>query len=662
MKKIVRKLMVLSIVGLLSSCNIFDFFDSSSSLTPSTSDTSTSDTSTSEATSTSEDTSTSTSETSSSTSEATSSSTSESTSISTSESTSIPTSVSTSELPSSSSLPSSSTSSTSEEPAEPILAFENVPTLANGDVLLEKLNASLTISLNGLETQKLTYNAFEQTSGLEFALYKDDELIDINLPLEENTQYKLIAIYDEMNAEVEFVTDSNLTRLQKENISMTYRSLSDYYSPATGETKVLMVPIKLTGSWTLEWKDEDLENFKDYIFGDGPLSFKSYYEDASFGAMNFSGLFSDIYEETTYTSDAIQSDSSMSNLLYTIRNAVNYIESNNPDIDFSEFDSDNNGCIDNIHLITNFSPDAYESETGNSAWNTPLWPHMSATGRVGTVSKPSANTYSLDDITHLRDSQAIAPIHEQGHIFGLSDYYDYNFTVDYVGSADMQSSNFFDWNSFSKFGVGWVSPYVVKDECTLTLNAASINGECLVVPAEYEEFNNSAFDEYFMIELFSRHGNNAKFYDDYQAYYPDANLDYGIRLYHVDARLFAVTGRETDDPERGYIGCDNNTYSYPYHYFPKLADYKLLCLIQRDGLDTFGDESDWWARRYMRQDDLFIEGDVFKFSEYSHFLSKQGNEKETMDDGLAFPYKIKFAKMDDEKVTIKITKDKSTAV
>lgn len=649
-------------VGLLSSCNFLPVIPGGVSTSEVSTSVATS--STSEATSTSEESSSTSEATSTSnpTSIPTSESTSDPTSEITSESTSIPTSEITSEPTSEPTSIPTSESSSEEQPYLDSITFSETPTVAGGDLILDKLYTTISKNYSDGNSESYKYTPFNKISEFDFSLFINNQEVDIDDQLLANTSYKLVATSEGVSGEVSFTTDSSVKRLNREDLAIKYRDFRyidneydfPYYPPAEGNVNVLVIPVKLSGSWTVEWNEEDLENFSNHMFGDNPLSFKSYYEDASFGAMEVSGYFSQIYEETEYTSDIIQNNPYY--LYYMMYNAVEYIENNTPHTNFAKFDNDNDGCLDNVHIITNFSPDLYEQETGQSAWSTSLWPHMSMTGWIGTHSHPSLNAYSLDDIIHLREQQAIAPIHEQGHIFGLQDYYDYNFEVDYIGSADMQSSNVFDWNSFSKLGVGWVSPYVVQDECIVTLDAASINGDCLIIPADPETFNNSAFDEYFLIELFSMRGNNAKFFEEYNETYPDANLDYGVRFYHVDARLINEYGRETDDPLKGSLGCDNNAYDYPYHPVSKLADYKLLTLIQQEGIDSFGSK-DWWARKYLTDGDLFHQGDVFKFEDYSYFLSKQGKEMTTMDNGEEFPYTIKFLRMDDEKVTIKISKE-----
>ena len=94
-----------------------------------------------------------------------------------------------------------------------------------------------------------------------------------------------------------------------------------------------------------------------------------------------------------------------------------------------------------------------------------------------------------------------------------------------------------------------------------------------------------------------------------------------------------------------------------YHNFYK-QDEKLLTLIQKGKVDTFGALTDDPNRRWLSDADLFKEGDTFTFSEYSHFLSKTGVKKTTMDNGETFPYTIHFDKMSQDQVTVTVSKTK----
>ena len=512
-------------------------------------------------------------------------------------------------------------------------------------------------------TESFLWNSFSKNEQpkVEFNLHKEDETENlIDKPLASKQKYVLDATFEGFTATTTFTADEKFTLLKHEDLEMTNRDLSSSYAPATGDVKMLVIPVALDGDWLDVWESDYIETMSDLYFGDeDPLSLRNYYKDASFDAMNISGLVSDVYSYTDHTSNEIQGNGGYEYLTDMMNKALAWVKDNHPEINWREFDLNKNKAIDNIHFVTNFNPGAYQSQTGKSVWATTLWPHMSEVDNTdGTLDSPTFRVYSCGVLDHLispEGNSAITPIHEQGHIFGLPDYYDYGGKVDYIGSLDMQSGNVLDWNSYSKLTTGWVDSYVVKDECTVTITPASKQGKCIIIPADYDTFNNSAFDEYFLIELFANYGNNKKF-PSYSNY-----IGTGIRLYHVDARLVDYNGKETDNPRYGFQIIDNNNYDYSFAYyggdsrFKKYCDKKLLTLIQKEGNDTFGNTNDR-ARHYLNHEDLFVAGDTFTFKKYNSFLSKQGKERLTMDNGEEFPYKIEFVEVNNEYATMKITK------
>ena len=470
--------------------------------------------------------------------------------------------------------------------------------------------------------------------------------------------YTISATCNGKNASTTFNVNTGFTRINKSSLTYKQKDLASIVSPATGVAKTLIVPITLSGSWTNEWTEAKLAAIKSFMFeGQDDHTYKNYYETASFRSLVVDGFVTEPYRETSsnLTTEKIQTDTSYSNLFTLIANAVEWVKTKYANVDWSAYDSDNNGTIDNIHLCTNFNTAEYSRQTGENAWNTPLWPHKYQTNRAGTHASPKANVYSIDAIDHFNDP--ITAIHEQGHIHGLDDYYDYNYSgADYIGYGDMQSYNVFDWNSYSKMSVGWVSPYVIdgsSNSVTITLGAAALTGDCLVIPANYSTWNKSAFDEYFLIELFSNCGLNTKDWSSWSKNYADL-AGGGVRLYHVDSRILNSSGQE-GAPSYSYYTRTNNTRPESNPGQGSLSDFPLLRLIQAGKVDTFGSTSTS-AHHYVGYEDLFHTGDVFTFNEYKHMLSKWGNTVTTMDNGETFPYTITFNEVTTRYVTLTVSK------
>ncbi len=411
------------------------------------------------------------------------------------------------------------------------------------------------------------------------------------------------------------------------------------FAPALGNQKVLMIPIQLSGEGT--FTSSELDNIENYTFGtknntpDSWNSLKTYYETASFNRINITGEVAPVYQSAN-SRDYV--NSSYYNLVKLMQDALEWVGENGVTLD--DYDIDDNGYIDSVHFIT---------KTYSDVWGEVLWPHKSELPyAAGTKANPEIRVYTATTFDHFTDARTI--IHEQGHVFGLADYYDYSGTgIDYVKSADMQSGNYFDWNSFSKLTTGWVDPYVINgklNSTTVTINAAASSGDSLIIPAS--TWNGSAFDEYILVELFSPKGNNE---DDWNVWsYNFGGLgSYGVRLYHVDARLYSTSNSYViNDPDAsqdyGTVNyANNNSYDgndYGGYYLED--DFALLELISKNKRST--------TQRYLNSGDLFVEGDTFSFSKYSNYFTKTT----TMNNGEAFPYELSFSNMSADSVTVTV--------
>jgi hypothetical protein len=350
-------------------------------------------------------------------------------------------------------------------------------------------------------------------------------------------------------------------------------------------------------------------------------------------------------------------------MVYALEYAKDSINSKNPNFKWSKYDRNNDGYFDNLHFVTNLSYSATQQGADQ-----PFWPHKWELTMTTDSPGLKGMVYETTSIGHLEDARTI--IHEQSHVFGVEDYYDYSYTgADYLGYADMQSLNCFDWNSFSKFAVGWANPYAVdgtKKSTTITIESAALTNQCIVVPANHDTFNGSAFDEYFLIELFTKDGVNKYDWNDYYIGDFDFTKSYGIRLYHVDGRLIDNRGTDLTDwnavnnalNKGRYVshGCDNSYYDGDYVNFPLWQDYKLLTIIQAGGVNTFGQTDGEGSYDYLSSDDMFYQGDTFTFNDAKAFLSVTNKSVTTMDNGETFPYTISFEEVNQNYAKITFTK------
>lgn len=456
-------------------------------------------------------------------------------------------------------------------------------------------------------------------------------------------------------------------------VKLTARDFGSHYAPSLGEQKILIVPVRLAGSTSYEWNQAELDAVEEATFSyDRFDSLASYYYRASNGRLHLTGEVAGTMDnmfESSYTESYLMGDMDGSRLLALFEECLNWLY--NQDIDLDSYDSDDDGHIDSIHFFVDGG--------GNADWQSSLWPHMATLAmEPGPLNQPTIMSYSLSNLGFL-GSSAIATIHEQGHIYGIEDYYDYSGYIDCLGGFDMQDMNMGDWNSFSKMSLGWVDPIYLNlelgEEIEVELTPASLGGSPLLLATDW---NGTAYDEYVLVELFSKYGNNQLYWDEYSSSYGDLG-DGGIRLYHVDARLAARYGASSslsyvDDsfllsiPGEGennvayQVGHNNSFYGSDYaspnisaNSMTGVSAYYLLNVIQKGNVNTFCDA--YSRDKYLSEDDLFETGDSFSM-EGTLGTKAYGDEffynKDRFNNGDEFPYVLNFLEVTPTGATINV--------
>jgi M6 family metalloprotease-like protein len=193
--------------------------------------------------------------------------------------------------------------------------------------------------------------------------------------------------------------------------------------------------------------------------------------------------------------------------------------------DFSNYDIDNDGVVDAVHVI--FA--GYGQEAGAPAGDA-IWSHKSNTFSVNLDGKlvspyscsPELRGSSGNNITYIG---VIA--HELSHVFGLPDLYDTDYadrgqSID-VGPWDIMASG--SWNdngrtpslhsAWSRDFLGWVPATELSDPADITLPNPAIQGVTY-------KLNTTTPNEYFLLENRQKTG--------WDSYLPSG----GMLIYHVD--------------------------------------------------------------------------------------------------------------------------------
>ena len=486
---------------------------------------------------------------------------------------------------------------------------------------------------------------------------------------------------------------ANEAFLINDSSSVTYKnyekgtSFTGYNAPATGNQKLLVVPVAFSDDKTKTSDSYYIEKLRKGYAGTkeetGWLSVKDYFYNASYGALNYDvNVVSDWFiPSDTFTTSYVEDNGSGE----FVCNAFKWFKDTHPDLDLSPYDTDNNGIIDNVHFIFNVPP---------RDWGSTLWATTCLTIDEVNTSGLKVGHYVFMSLSNFISGTGMpsggvntrTAIHENGHMLGLFDYYDYASSgLSLTGAYDMQDNNVMDWNAFSKYSVGWVKPRYINEEylkehgsAKITLSSSSMDGDCLLI--KNDKWIGNPFDEYLMIELFNPDGLN-NCYDShfYNKYTP--NIGFGVKIFHVDSRAFQTYYSEAQSQfVTELVNKDNlnastiterrffNDNSAPSARIPDLdkwpwvlvgeenSHFNLLHLLQKDNINTFGQESKS-ARSYLEHRDLWQTGNTFSIGSHNGYTDYGKNffyYEDRFNDGTSLPYGIVFDEVTENTVTLTV--------
>ena len=338
-----------------------------------------------------------------------------------------------------------------------------------------------------------------------------------------------------------------------------------YGMPSTGNSKALVIPVEFIDYKASSNMKTDLEKA---FFGKdnetGWESLSSYYYKSSYGKLNIEGKVLDVYNTgntSKYYNSKYERGQDADYMI--IKQALEYYDN---EIDYSEYDSNNDGYIDALYIVYT-TPIDYDSDT--SMWWAYTYEYF--TDDYEFYDGVEADYYCFLGYDFLFETPTSGKnislntetiIHETGHILGLDDYYDYDDTKGPdggIGGGDMMDYNVGDHNPFSKILMGWVTPYVVTDTTTINLNSFGATGNCILLVDQYS----SIYDEYYLIDYYTPDRLNKL-----EAGYNGLFSISGIRIYHIDSRI-------TKNDAENII----DIFDYDNSY----TDHRLISLVQASG-------------------------------------------------------------------------------
>lgn len=414
---------------------------------------------------------------------------------------------------------------------------------------------------------------------------------------------------------------------------------------ATGDMNVLVIPVAWQNQAHLA-NDENrqmicaqmgrvMENgtVNDYSRDQkGQYTLSEYFDIASYGKLEISSYVTDWYVAPCNYSDmqfVNANDPAFLQGLYS------WLMEKHPDMDWTKFDLDADGYLDSVVMVNvgQSDTDGYVATAFSGAAH-----HMLSYngGNAGTPDKPTINNITNISADLLGGN---VMIHEFGHLLGLIDYYDVTYSgIDAVGSFDMQSGNYGDWNPYSKYAAGWIQPTVVEglasgESVEITIGAFCETGDSIVIPV-HDTFD-GPFNEYIMVDLFTSGGVNA--YDAPSFGLQDA---VGVRIYHIDARM--EYHEEVVDGISYPLGTP-----YSVNAYNKDGAYHVE-LIQAGKKNTFTNMAQ--LRTQLSAQDLFKAGMSFSVDAYNQFF-----DDGKMNDGSEFGYTITVVSVSEQEAVIRIT-------
>lgn len=271
-----------------------------------------------------------------------------------------------------------------------------------------------------------------------------------------------------------------------------------------------------------------------YSVDGGTGSVKDYYRDNSMGQFvpNFTvlGPYTLPYTQLYYAGND-EDTGEDANPRAMIVDACNIAKENNPNLDFSIFDNNNDGYMDNVNIVyAGYS----EASTGNGD---DMWPHSWTLDEFSlTIDGTIIDAYGCSAEFVGASGEKMDGIgtftHEFGHVLGLKDMYDTDEYTDGYGLDPGDYSIFASGSynnesrtppclmAFERMQMGWCTPVELNEAADLSLQPIS-NNVAYYINAQPNRPEGTGH-EWFILENRQKEG--------WDAYLPA----HGLLIYHYD--------------------------------------------------------------------------------------------------------------------------------
>lgn len=387
---------------------------------------------------------------------------------------------------------------------------------------------SALVVLISLSSCEFLVSKSSENSSVTSSIASSSEVVSSS---EDSTNSSTVESTDSSKESSSSSTDGNPAEYLKKNGPFTSKCI-----PSIGSPKILVLPIGLDSSKSTTFNLNLINTaFNGSEAQTGFESVKSYYQESSYGKLNFDFVVPNKWftpsKSKKYYNDYYSSITGEDGSMLLLKEALTYFNST---YDYSDFDSDNDGYIDAVWMIYNCDIDyiddntiywAFQDNDVNENSYDGVKTSYYAFAGLGFTSEDT-DLYETSDIK----VDAHTYIHETGHLLGLDDYYDYASSIGAKGGlyyADMMDYNIGDHGMLSKLLLGWVTPTVVTSDAVISLSSFTETGNFILV---HNGSYSSIYSEYYLIELYTTTGLNA-----HDEPITVSGKNYGIRVIHADA-------------------------------------------------------------------------------------------------------------------------------
>lgn len=426
--------------------------------------------------------------------------------------------------------------------------------------------------------------------------------------------------------------------------------------PSKGEQKLLVLPVTFTDYDLNKLDNKNGEtahlHLQNSFFGQNDLttwrSVSGFYYESSHGALLLEGEVAPWYTLPEQYSIAnlksrIRNNSDKINETAKIVNlALAEFERQFPDR-INDYDIDNDGIVDSVYIV-------YASPFEQKENHNVFWAFATNMNRSDAALTKQANAYAWSSYHYLdvRANKRPDPhtyIHEVGHLLGLSDYYNTNYSEPYnaLGGFDLMDYTLGDHTGLSKMLLNWTTPFIMRESGTVKLHAFSETGELLLLK---NTWNESATDEYLLLEYYTPTNLNALDSNLNASFkLPKAN---GVKVYHVDARTVNeikngattyVYSNDYDGEFNGSVLLAHSNTTGSLNLAP-MKDNLLYKLIEPQERTNISEEF-----KLANTFSLFKKGDDFGYNYFQDFH---------FNDGTALNYKFIIKEITREYATIDV--------